>query len=189
VVAKEAFVQRFASVRFDGVLAASERDEATRALVSAGATVTSWNACGARTYATAALGSDVATATLSALIGADVVSPPLLVLRVVPDAARALAGLEAALGGAGRPAGIRDARRVAAAVVVECDAARTPLATLVALIDTELAFAPGRTLEPLVGIDDATLVAFAGAALAEPDLDENCLIETHLAAFLATAER
>ncbi len=185
MVAKKAFVQRFASVRFDGALAERERDEATRSLGSAGATVTSWTRCGTRSYATVSLASDVTTATLAELTCAQVVSPPLLVVRVVPDAPRALPALERALAGPGRPAGVRDVRRVDASLVVECDGRVTALATLVALIDVELATAPGRTIEPLIGLDDETLVAFAGVLLAEPALDRARLIETHVAAMLA----
>lgn len=198
MVAKKAFVKRFASVRFDGVLASSERDDATRALASAGATVTSWNVCGERTYATvsvstepakASRSADIATAMLAIRVPGSMVSPPLLILRITPDAARALPVLERALGGVGRPAGIIDACCVDGALVIECDTRRTSLATLVALVDTELATAPGRTIEPLVGLDDETLVAFARTALCEPELDTERLIETHLVRVLSSAAR
>jgi len=171
------------------VLAQSERDDATRAVVSAGATVTSWNVAGARTYATVSLGANVAPATLAALLRAEVVSPPLLILRVTPDASRALPGLERALSGPGRPIGVRDVRLLADAIVVECNANVTPLTLLVALIDIELASTSGRTIEPLIGLDDETLVAFARALLCEPELDSQRLIETHLADAIATAVR
>jgi len=185
VFAKKAFVQRFASVRFDGVLAATERDDLMRVLRSAGATVTSWNACGAHTYATATLGPGATAESVGSSARAHVVSPPLAILRIAPDAPRTLAALEHALGGVGRPAGITECRRIDAALVIECDPRVTGLATLVALVDVELAHAPGRTIEPLVGLDDETLVAFAAALLAEPDLDAARLIEPHVARAMA----
>ncbi|GAC1304433.1 MAG: hypothetical protein NVSMB19_15280 [Vulcanimicrobiaceae bacterium] len=189
MLAKKAFVKRFASVRFDGVLDVSQRADATRALRSAGATVTSWNGCGDRTYATLTLAGDEPGTALPLLPRAEIVTPPLLVVRIVPEAPRTLGALERALGGAGRPAGIRDVRLVDGAVVVECDAALTTLATLVALVDVELATAPGRTIEPLVGLDDDALVAFAGAMLAEPGLDASRLIEPHRDRALAASAR
>ncbi|GAC1309861.1 MAG: hypothetical protein NVSMB21_16990 [Vulcanimicrobiaceae bacterium] len=184
--AKKAFVQRFASVRFDGVLVPAERDVVTRAVASCGATATSWAACGSRTYATLSLSPacDVPAIERAIASGRSAVrvdAPPLVVLRVAPSAPRLLGSLGEALGGPGRPAGVRDARRVDDALVVECDPRVTPLATLVALIDVELASAPGRSIDPLVPLDDETLVAFAAALLCEPDLDCRRLIEPHLA--------
>jgi hypothetical protein len=105
--------------------------------------------------------------------------PPLVVLRVTPLGGR-VAALRHALGGPGRPAGVLDVRVDGPALVLELDATRTPLALVVATIDAELGSAPGRTIEPLLPLDDATLVAFAATALGEPDLDTSRLVETHL---------
>ena len=105
-------------------------------------------------------------------------------LRVVPDAPRMLEPLLACLSGPGRPTGIVDARRDDDAVVVEIDAARTPLALVLAIVDTELERAPGRTIEALQPLDDATLTALAGALLGEPRVDASRLIETHLGPLL-----
>lgn len=186
-VEKKVIVLRFASVRFDVSLASRERDAAARAIGSVGATVTSWSACEGRTYATVSFSDPVVPEMLARSLDARIDAPPRLVLRVTPDRPRMLAGLGHAFGGPGRPAGILDFWNTAGAIVLECDSRVTPVATLIALIAAELATAPGRTIEPLVGIDDATLVALARAALAEPDLDEDRLIETHLAAALAVA--
>ena len=112
--------------------------------------------------------------------------PPLAVLRVAPDAPRRLAALSEALGGPGRPAGVCELRAEASALVVEIDARRTPLALVLALIDAELENAPGRTIEPLVILDDGALAAFAGDLLGEPSLDASRLIETFLEPLLAS---
>ena len=166
----------FASVRFDGVLSASERDEATRAYRSAGATVTSWAASGARSYVTLAFGCEDRS-----------VLPPLAVLRVTPSVQRGLGELEAALGGRGRPAGISDAYRDGIAVVVEFDPGRSSLALVVATVDAALAAAPGRTIEELVPLDDATRTAYAGFLLGDPSLDASRLIETYLEPLIAAS--
>jgi hypothetical protein len=103
-----------------------------------------------------------------------------IALRVVPDAPRMLEPLLACLSGPGRPAGVIEARRDDDAVVLKIDAERTPLALVLAIIDTELEGAPGRTIEAMQPLDDATLTALAGALLGEPGIDASRLIETHL---------
>jgi hypothetical protein len=172
-------VKRLASVTYDSVLAADERDSASRELASAGATVTSWNVAAGRTYAALAC---VPNASLPAALapGARSYEPPLAVLRVEPDAARNVSALHEAFSGPGRLSGVLDARVDGPAVVIEVDATVTPLALVVAAIDAELSSSPGRRIEPLLPLDDATLVAFAGALLSEPDLSVSRLIETHL---------
>ena len=172
-------MKRFASVRYDGVLAPGERQAEARTLASSGAEVTSWSAAGGRTYAGIVFGPEAPIATAPPALGRIDV-PALVALRVLPDAPRALDALEAAFGGAGRLAGVIDARRDGDALVIECDAARTPFDLVIAAIDVELAHAPGRRIEPLLPLDDATLTAFAAAVLGEPDLQPTRLIETHL---------
>ncbi len=168
-------MKRFASVRFDGVLGPSEREEATRAYRSAGATVTSWAASGARSYATLAFAPDDRS-----------MPSPLAVLRITPSGPRDLRALEIALAGRGLPAGISDAYRDDNAVVIEFDPGRSPLALVVATIDAELA-AAGRTIEEIVPLDDATLAAYAGFLLGDPALDASRLIETYLEPLIAAS--
>ncbi|MBD5606933.1 MAG: hypothetical protein IAI48_17870, partial [Candidatus Eremiobacteraeota bacterium] len=65
-----------ASVRFAGALAASERAVVTRTLRSAGATVTSWNDAGDRTYALLAIAPSATERTIAAAVpGASVAVP------------------------------------------------------------------------------------------------------------------
>ena len=179
-------MKRFASVRFGGVLDTDERARTTRDLRSAGAAVRSWKSTRTRTYATVATDALDARGIASACAAAQVDVPALAVLRIVPDVRRNVARLADALGGAGRPSGVRETYRDSDdALVAEIDTARTPLAFVVALIDAELARAPGRRLEPLVGLDDDALAAFAGHVLATPDLARTRIIETHLEAMLS----
>lgn len=175
-------MKRFASIRFDAALAASDREAVLRSLVSGGAAATSWSDGGGRTYALVDLAG---TAPLRALPGARVDEPPLAVLRVTPRSARGVAALERVLDGPGRPGGVVAVRREPGALVVEVAPRRTGLGTIAALVDAALEFEPGRTIEPLLPLDDETLAACAGALLGEPRLDAARLIETHLERFLA----
>jgi hypothetical protein len=161
------------------LLGASERDETMRPYLIAGASVTSWATTTRRSYATLDLGDAAPVAPL----------PPLAVLRVTPDAARALLALEDAFGGPGAPAGVYEAYRDGVAVVIEFDPERSPVNIVVATIDAVLASAPGRTIEPLVPLDDRTLAAFAAFVLGDPALDATRLIETHLDPLLAASRR
>jgi hypothetical protein len=172
-------LQRFTSVRFERALAQSERDDVGRLLSSVGATVTSWSVLPGfgRSYALAA--RDPAAAALPALSEARVDEPPILPLEIVPLHAARLPALEAALGGPGRPAGVRECLRSERSLLVELDESTTPLAFVVALVDVELEAAPGRRILPLLGLRDESLAEFAAAVLREPDLDASRLIETY----------
>jgi hypothetical protein len=172
-------LQRFTSVRFERALADRERDDIARLLSSVGATVTSWSVPPAfgRTYALAAL--DPATGELPLPPEARADEPPIVPLEIVPLHAVRLAALEAALGGPGRPAGVRECLRSERSLLVELDESITPLSFVVALVDLELEAAPGRRIVPLLGLGDESLAAFAAAALREPDLDASRLIETY----------
>jgi hypothetical protein len=172
-------VRRFASVTYDSELAPDERAAASQELASAGAAPTSWICAAGRTYANVAFGSGARFAQ-ERPSGVRCDEPPLVVLRVTPLEARRVAALHRALAGPGRPAGIVDVRADGPALVVELEATRTPLALVVATIDAELGTAPFRTIEPLLPLDDATLVAFVAAQLGEPELDRSRLVETHL---------
>ncbi|MDQ2907888.1 MAG: hypothetical protein M3R44_00885 [Candidatus Eremiobacteraeota bacterium] len=184
-------MKRYASVRFAGALDDAERGSAERLLRSAQARVTSWKATASRTYALLELGpsGDAVSAVAELLIDrferARIDAPPLLVLNVRPAHAGALGRLTDALGGPGRPAGIIDVTADDDALLVELDSRRTPLALVVALIDVELAVQPGRTIEPLLGLDDENLAAFTSEFLGIGVLDASRIIETHVAALEA----
>jgi hypothetical protein len=177
-------LKQFASVRFADVLAASERAAATRTLRSAGAIVTSWNEAGGRTYARLALAApDASARTSAAFPGARVDTPPIVVLRVIPDAPRRLPALAHAFAGAGRPAGVAASATEENAFVVEIDARTTQLATIVALVDIETG-ARERRIEPVLPLEDDTLAAFAGSVLGEPSLDAARILEPYVEAIL-----
>jgi hypothetical protein len=176
-------VKRFASVAFDEVLGPGDRDAAWRWVRSVGAHVTSWSDAAERSYALLAVPADCLLS--DQFSGARVDEPPLAVLRITPARALGVDALERALGGAGRPLGVVEARRAGSAFVVAVKPDVTSLGFLVALIETALAGHSGGTIEPLLPFDDAALTELAGSLLAEPRLDAQRLIETHLEPLLA----
>jgi hypothetical protein len=177
-------LKQFASVRFADVLAASERAAATRTLRSAGATATSWNEAAGRTYALVSFAVPGAyERTVAALPDARIGTPPVVVLRIIPDLPRRLPALAAAFGGAGRPAGVVASATESHAIVVEVDARTTSLATIVTLVDVETG-ARERRIEPILPFDDETLASFAGEILVEPSLDASRILEPYVEAIL-----
>ena len=172
---------QFASVRFTDALDLRARDVVTRNLCSAGATPTSWNTAGNRTYASLAvtIGADLGRVR-AAVPGAVIDAPPLVVLRIVPDRTDRIAALAVALAGRGGFAGIVRCATDRDGVVIEVDVRTTPLSSIVALVDIEVG-AHGRRIEPILPLGDDVVAGFAGALLREPDLvDASRLIETHL---------
>ncbi len=173
-----------ASVRFAGALAASERAVVTRTLRSAGATVTSWNDAGDRTYALLAIAPSATERTIAAAVpGASVAVPARAVLRVTPTAAR-MDAVADALTGAAAPRGIVASAREADAVIVEVDLEVTPLAAIVARVDVETR-GDARRIDLVLPLADDALARFAGALLADPAIDASRMIETHLEPLLA----
>jgi hypothetical protein len=173
--------ERAASLRFDRVLAQGERAAAARALDSCGAKATSWAVarCG-RSYALARLAPDCDLAAVGKTVGARIDEPPLLVLDVLPRDAERVAALAEALGGAGRPSGVIDAKTSGDALTVELDEATTSLRLLVDVVDAELERSPGRRIIPLFPLSDATLAGFTAATLRAPEIEVSRLIETYI---------
>ncbi len=173
-------MERLASVRFDRVLAKNEGDELTRVLRSAGITAGPWRspAHSGRTYGTLRFEALRDRAPLERL-GGRVDEPALTVLEIAPDHPERLGALAAALGGTGAPAGVVDCLPLPAALLIELDEGRTPLATLLDVVDIELEREPGRRITPVLGLGDERLAALAAALLSDPELDASRLIETY----------
>jgi hypothetical protein len=177
-------VKRLATLCFDGLLSAGERDTTVRTVRSAGGEVTSWNEAAGRSYASVLLAPHASLA--SALPkAASLHVPALFVARVIPADASRLDALEAALGGPERPPGILAVVRESSALVLEVDSERTTVPDVLALVDRETAGAQARRIEPLLPVDDAILVRTCAALLGEPDLDTSRLIETYIEPMLS----
>lgn len=173
-------MERLASVRFDRVLEQNECDELTRVLRSAGVAAGPWRspAQSGRTYATLRFDGGLDRAALEGR-GGRVAEPALTVLEIAPDRLERLSALAEALGGPGGPAGVVDCLSLPSALIVELDETRTPLATLLDVVDIELERSSGRRITPVLELSDEKLAAFAAALLADPELDSSRLIETY----------
>jgi hypothetical protein len=180
-------ITRYASLRFEASIGPSDFDEIVRALSADGVAVASLNVAAERAYAALAIPLEYDVATVartlaSALPGARVDEPPLVVLDVRTETAADAERVRDAVGG---PGGISGAVTRAAgerSTIVEIDETRTPLALVLDVIDIELR-GRARRIVPMLPLDDRTLTRFASARLGEPDLDRSRLIETHLDAF------
>jgi hypothetical protein len=113
--------------------------------------------------------------------------PPLAILAIVASDARRHASLATALGGPAGLAGVVEAQAFADGVLVELDPRITPLAVLVDLVDLELGDDPGRTIVPLLGLDDETVARFAGAILGA-EIDRSRIVETYAEPLLSGNE-
>ncbi len=174
-------VRRALSLRYDRVLAGSEREALASVLLSLAVTPTSWSLARPleRTYLRCEYeGETPAAAALAPTGCARLDAPPLVVLDVIPAGGAGLAALEHALAGAGRPLGIVSCERTATGLVVELEDEVTPLDLVVALVDAELRGRP-RRIVPLIPFEDAVLARFAGARLGLDGLDASRLIETY----------
>jgi hypothetical protein len=69
--------------------------------------------------------------------------------------------------------------------VLEVDPRTTPLRLIVDLVDVELERRPGRTITPLVALDDDALAGLAAAVLATPEIDRSRVLETYVEPLLA----
>lgn len=171
---------RSVSVRIEGALEERQREAVSRAVTSLGGRAVSWHVRPERTYALFALPDGYDACVFARAAGAQRVDDPaLVVLEVIPDEPRRREALARALGGAGRPAGIVDAVRTHRGILVELDAARTPLSLVIDVVDTELELAPGRKIVPLLALDDAAMTAAARDILGDPAIDVSRLIETY----------
>ena len=173
---------RSVSVRIEGIFEERQREAASRAVTSLGGRAVSWHVCPElhRTYVLFALPDGYDASAFAAAAGAQRIDDPaLVVLEVLPDESRRAESLARALGGAGRPLGIVDAVRTHRGILVELDAARTPLSLVIDVVDTELEFAPGRRIVPLLALDDAAMTAAARDLLGDPAIDVSRLIETY----------
>jgi hypothetical protein len=167
------------------VLGDDERGLFERGVTSRWVHLASWapHPPSGRTYARLTFsGPSPREAILAAYPAAEVREPALCVLAISVDDATARARVRDALGGPGAPVGILDAREIEGGIAIELDDVRTPLTLVVDLIDLETA-GSGRRIEPLAGLRDETLAAFAATALATPQIDRVRIVETHLEAF------
>ena len=118
---------------------------------------------------------------LSGLAQATVFDRPVIALAVSPTVPEALPPLFDALGGCGRPAGVRGCELADGAVIVEWDLDRTPWATIEALIDVELGvFRSGRVNALLSPLPMEWLARLAAYGLNAPEIAAERILEVQL---------
>ena len=176
-------MKRLGSLRFDGVLAPSERDDVVRLLASARIEVASWTAdrSGTRTYAALRLPPADASAAID-VPAARFADPAPIALEVVPHDPERLPALVRAVTGPGGTGAVADSVASAGALSLEL-APGGSLRLVLDLIDVETSGA--RRIRPLLPLGDAALAALAAATLGIPDLDASRLIETFAEPLLA----
>jgi hypothetical protein len=107
---------------------------------------------------------------------------PVIALAVSPTVPEALPPLLAALGGAGRPAGVYSCERHAGAAIVEWDLERTPWETIEAAIDAECGvYRSGRVNDLLTPLPVAWWTALAAYGLHAPEIVPERVLEVQLA--------
>lgn len=169
------------TVRFRPVPSASQRRALEEFSQSAGATI-SWTQNDAfdRAYALVEAPDERASAQAlaTAAHGADVFEPPVIALAIRPNVPEALPRLAEALGGPGRPAGVRNVESADGAVVVEWDLDVTPASLVIALVDVELDRVRGSRLTELLSpLPLAWWTRIASEGLQAPEIAPNRVLE------------
>jgi hypothetical protein len=169
----------FQTVSFGREASQSERGDVDRIVLGRGGTV-EWRtgSRAGRTYGLVALPSG---SVESAIGEATVHETAIIALAVFPAVAEALPYLFDALAGAGRPAGILGCARCSGGVVVEWDPQRTPVRTVMDLIDVELRrFGGARTAESLAPLPPDVAARIASEGLQSPEIAPDRELETLL---------
>jgi hypothetical protein len=168
----------YKTVKADGVL-----DEARRltvdAIVRARGGATRWRASvrAARTYGLFEL-PDAHCIEREPFEGVEVYDSPVIALAVFPAVAEALPFLREALGGSGRPAGIRSCDACDGGIILEWYLTQTAAAVVLGSVDVELRrFNSGRTAELLTPLPAPWTAKIAADELREPELSEDRVLE------------
>ena len=136
------------------------------------------NPVAGRSYALLELPGDFDQAQLSRLPGATVYDAAIIALAVFPTVPEALPHLCEALGGDGRPAGVRACRVAGDAAIVEWDPGRCGVAIVTKLVDVELRrFQSGRRTELLSPLPPSVVAKIASEGLQAPEIATDRILE------------
>ncbi|MEO6835917.1 MAG: hypothetical protein ABI231_08435, partial [Candidatus Tumulicola sp.] len=121
-----------------------------------------------------------AAAAAAAAHGAGAYDSPVIALAVFPAEPEALQPILTALGGSGRPAGVRTCEPCPqGGAIVEWDLERSPAAVVLGVLDVELArFSSGRAAELLTPLPPAWIARIAADGLKAPDISQDRVLET-----------
>ena len=168
------------TLRADGPLDGARRAAVDAAVRSAGGR-SRWRTSARvpRTYALLELPDATALPAVTVASDAVVYDSPVIALAVFPAVAEALPSLLAALGGAGRPTGVRSCEPCDGGVVLEWDLEETSAAVMFAAVDTELRrFNSGRTAEVLAPLPQAWIARIASIGLQASEITPDRVLET-----------
>ncbi len=162
-------------------------DEARRAAIDdavhreGGKAVWRKSEAAARSYALLELPDSYDSTAIRAASGATAYDRPIIALAVFPTVAEAIPALLDALGGRGRPAGIRRCRTCDGGAVVEWDPDVTDARVVIGLIDLELErFASGRITELLSPLPPAVVARVAASGLDSPQIAPQRILELRI---------
>jgi hypothetical protein len=151
-------------------------DEAVRAL--GGRTTWRVHPQIARSYASIESDGPIDARAIGVASDAQAYESAIIALAVSPAVPQALPGLQKALGGAGRPAGVLACRSFSGGVVVEWDPNVTSTDIVLGLIDVELRrFASGRTVEVLAPLPKPVIAKIAAHGLQAPQIGLDRVLE------------
>lgn len=110
---------------------------------------------------------------------ATIFDSPIIALAIRPNVAEALPALEHALGGSGRPAGMRGFEISGDAAILEWNHDVTPASTVLALVDLELdRFHAARVTEILTPLPLAWWTSIAAQGLQAPEIAPDRVLES-----------
>jgi hypothetical protein len=165
-------------LRFARTLSREERNAFDSVLLAAGACAAHWAALEGASLTLASTSGDPDAIAAALPEGCSERCRGCL-LAIEPEQPEALGRLLAALGGAARPAGVREAIVTDGSLVVLWDDARSPLSLLLDIVDVETD--ARRTIRLLLPLSDDSLARLGAALLGLQDFDAGRFIETHLA--------
>jgi len=161
----------YRTLRFGAPLSSDEAAHVTGALEALGVRVRLGEPAFGRQYALAEGRDDASAVELSGAFDGIVHDGAVIALAIEPWTVDALSPLVAALGAPGTPAGVRSCERVESAAIVEFDAAVTPAAMILTVVDAELrrygAAVRRTTLLSPLSAESAARVAADGLQCAE----------------------
>jgi hypothetical protein len=106
--------------------------------------------------------------------------PALAILRVRPHRRDRRDAIALALQGPSRPQAVVDVTTAAEDVIVELQSTGLALRRLLAFIDETLAATPGRTIVPVLPLDDVVLAEYAALRLREPALTVSRVVDPYV---------
>lgn len=129
------------------------------------------SAAAGRSYALLELPDEYDISAIGATVAGSVYEKPIIALALFPVVAEALPSLREALGGPGRPAGVRACRSCPQGLILEWDPSISGAEVVMGVIDVELRrWQSGRTTEVLSPLPPSVVAMVAASGLRAPQI-------------------